>query len=553
MVLSLRERILGRFAASDVINPTTGSLIVPNGGFIDEYKVNNIVDAGIDEVLVRSAVTCESERGVCTKCYGRDLSRGTVVCVGESVGVIAAQSIGEPGTQLTMRTFHIGGAAQKSSEQSSIESSMEARIAFKNMTAAVNSSGDSVIISRKSEIALIDGNGRERISHKVPYGAILKVSAGEAVKIGQVLVEWDPYTTPVVCEVEGIAKFNDLIDGQSLREVVDESTGISSKVVVDWKQSSATANYRPMISLVNESGKPIMLSNKIEARYFLSIDSVINVDNGSKLKAGDIIAKIPKDVIKTRDITGGLPRISELFEARLPKDPAIITDIDGTVEFGKDHKAKRRVIIIPEEGSMQKPIEYLVPKGRSVVVHEGDYVKRGDMIVDGNVVLHDVLRILGIEDMAMYLVNEVQQVYRLQGVPINDKHIEIIVKQMLQKREIKDAGDSTYIVGDEIDKDDLAIANAELLKEGKRPIIATYVLQGITRASLHTKSFISAASFQETTRVLTEAAIYGKVDHLVGLKENVIVGRLMPAGTGGVVRKWKSEALEIIKKEEEQA
>ncbi|MBQ8651169.1 MAG: DNA-directed RNA polymerase subunit beta' [Alphaproteobacteria bacterium] len=548
VVISLRERILGRFAAADVFNPNNGSMILPKGGFIDEYKADEIIDAGIDEVLVRSPVTCEMEHGVCAKCYGRDLARGTVVSVGEAVGVIAAQSIGEPGTQLTMKIFHIGGAAQKGTEQSSIESTMEARIAFKNMTAVVNSAGDTIVISRKSEIALIDQNGRERLAHKVPYGAKLKVAAGDAVKAGQVLVEWDPYTTPVVCEVEGYVKFVDLIDGKSLREITDETTGISSKIVVDWKQSVSSSNFRPMISLVNESGDPIMLSNKVEARYLLAIDSTINVNNGAKIKAGDIIAKIPKDVVKTRDITGGLPRVSELFEARAPKVPAIISEIDGRVEFGKDYKAKRRIMIVPEDGALQKPYEYLVPKGRSIVVHEGDYVRRGDMLVDGEVVLQDILRIIGVEQTATYFTNEVQQVYRLQGVPINDKHIEIIMRQMLQKREIIDAGDSTYIVGDEIDKEDLNEANAELLKAGKRPIIATYVIQGITKASLHTRSFISAASFQETTRVLTEAAICGKVDYLTGLKENVIVGRLMPAGTGGVVRKWKAEAEETAAK-----
>ncbi|MDR1391286.1 MAG: DNA-directed RNA polymerase subunit beta' [Holosporales bacterium] len=541
VVIPLHERILGRFAVSDIIDPNNGALIVPKGGYIDEYKTNSIIEAGIDKVLIRSSITCESEHGICAKCYGRDLARGTVVNKGESVGVIAAQSIGEPGTQLTMRTFHIGGAAQKTSEQSSIESSMDGRILFKNMTAATNSLGDTIVISRKSEIALIDSNGRERFSYKVPYGAKLRVSAGEAVKIAQILAEWDSYTTPIVCEVGGFAKFVDLIDGQSLKEIVDETTGISSKVVVDWKQFSNTANYRPMISLVDKDGKPIMLSNKVEARYFLSIDSIINVDNGGKVLAGDIVAKLPKDVVKTRDITGGLPRISELFEARLPKDPAIISDIEGRIEFGKEHKTKRRICIIPDEGTMQKPVEYLIPKGRSVVVHEGDYVKCGDLLVDGNLVLHDILRVLGVEEMAIYLINEVQRVYRLQGVPINDKHIEIIVRQMLQKREIKDSGDSAYIAGNEIDKEDLTNANIELLKEGKKPIIATHVLQGITRASLHTKSFISAASFQETTRVLTEAAICGRVDHLIGLKENVIVGRLMPAGTGGVIKEWKKE------------
>ncbi|MDR1233987.1 MAG: DNA-directed RNA polymerase subunit beta' [Holosporales bacterium] len=540
VVISIKERILGRFASKDIINPNNGALIVAKDSLIDEYKVDEIVAAGIDEVWVRSAVTCESKRGVCTKCYGRDLARGTIVSIGEAVGVIAAQSIGEPGTQLTMRTFHIGGAAQKSAEKSSIESSMEAQIAFKYVNAATNSAGDMVVLSRKAELALIDLNGRERICHKVPYGAKLKVQAGDSVKIGQVLAEWDPYTTPVVCESNGYAKFVDLVDGLSMREVLDEATGISSKVVVDWKQSSSTADFRPMILLVDEAGKPIILPNQSEARYFLSIDSVINVNDGDKVSAGDIIARLQKDVIKTRDITGGLPRISELFEARISKDPAIIADIDGRIEFGKEYKTKRRIVIIPDD-EFGKPVEYLAAKGRSVLVHEGDYVKTGDVIVDGNIVLQDLLRILGVEEMTIHIVNEVQKVYRLQGVPINDKHVEIIVRQMLQKREIKDAGDSTYIVGDEIDKEELAEVNAELLRQGKKPIVASFVLQGITRASLHTKSFISAASFQETTRVLTEAAIYGKVDYLVGLKENVIVGRLMPAGTGGVVRQWKAE------------
>ncbi|MDR0695223.1 MAG: DNA-directed RNA polymerase subunit beta' [Holosporales bacterium] len=549
-VIPLKERIIGRHAADDIFNPMNGVLLAPKGSYIDEYKVNKIVEAGINEVFIRSPITCESEHGVCAKCYGRDLARGTIVSVGEAVGVIAAQSIGEPGTQLTMKTFHMGGAAQKSSEQYSIESSMAARVAFKNVKAAVNSSGDTIVLARKAEIALIDANGRERFSYKVPYGAKLKVAAGDAVKAGQTIVEWDPYTVPIVCEVDGYAKFIDLIEGQSLREVVDETTGISSKVVVDWKQSSTTADYKPMIAVVDENGAPIMLSNKIEARYLLTIDSVTNVNDGDKIKAGDIIARVPKDVVKTRDITGGLPRISELFEARLPKDPAVISGIDGRIEFGREHKTKRRILVIPEDGTLQDPIEYMVPKGRFVIVHEGDYVKRGDVLVDGNVVLHDVLKILGVEEMALYLISEIQQVYRLQGVPINDKHIEIIVRQMLQKREIKDAGDSTYIVGDEIDRNDLAITNAELLRDGKRPIIATHVLQGITRAALHTKSFISAASFQETTRVLTEAAIYGKVDNLVGLKENVIVGKLMPAGTGWVVEKWKSEAKAMAREQE---
>lgn len=540
VIISLYERILGRFAAHDVINPNNGNLIVPTNAFIDEYKAKAIVDAGIDTVCIRSVVTCDCKRGICSKCYGRDLARGIVVGKGEAVGVIAAQSIGEPGTQLTMRTFHIGGAAQKSAEQSSIEASMEAQVSFRNMNAAVNTSGERIVLSRKAEVVLLDTNGRERLAHKIPYGSKLKVNAGDVVKAGQVLVEWDPYTIPIVCEKDGYACYVDLIDGQSMREVVDEITGVFSRVVTDWKQSAAASELRPMITIRDKDGNPVMLNNKLEARYFLSIDSIINVDNNAVVKAGDIIARIPKDVIKTRDITGGLPRISELFEARLPKNPAIIAEIEGTIEYGRDNKTKRRIIIRPDDNT-KKPFEYLVPRGRYVIVREGDYVKKGDIIVDGNVVLQDVLRILGIEEMAKYLINEVQQVYRLQGVPINDKHIEIIVRQMLQKSEVKEPGDSTFIIGDEVDKEDLTEANRVLLQQGKRPVITTPVLQGITRASLHTKSFVSAASFQETTRVLTEAAICGRVDNLVGLKENVIVGRLMPAGTGGLFREWKEE------------
>ncbi|MDR1488166.1 MAG: DNA-directed RNA polymerase subunit beta' [Holosporales bacterium] len=546
IVVSLKERILGRFTSKTVIDPNSGDIIVPANGYIDERKADAIVNAGVDEVYVRSTTTCDSKKGVCAKCYGRDLARGIVVGVGEAVGVIAAQSIGEPGTQLTMRTFHIGGAAQKSAEQSNIEVSFEGQVLFKNMVSSINSQKEHIVISRKAEIAVLDYNGRERVSYKVPYGAKLKINAGDLVKAGQIIVEWDPYTIPIVCENEGFVMYIDIVDGQSMREVMDETTGTYSRVVTDWKQSSVTSDLRPMLSIRDKDGNPVMLSNKVETRYFLSIGSVINVADGAKVLAGDIIARIPKDTIKARDITGGLPRISELFEARLPKDPAIIAEIDGRIEYGKDNKTKRKIIIKPEDEGI-KPYEYFISKGRYVVAHEGDYVKKGDTIVDGNVVLQDVLRIMGIESMTKYLVNEVQHVYRLQGVPINDKHIEIIIRQMLQKSEVKDPGDSTFIIGDEVDKEDLMETNRQLLKTGKRPVITIPVLQGITRASLHTKSFISAASFQETTRVLTEAAIYGKTDYLVGLKENVIVGRLMPAGTGGLYREWKAEMEKSVK------
>ena len=541
VVLSLKERILGRFAASDVLHPRTGILIVPKNGFIDEYKAQEIVDAGIGSVLVRSSVTCESRHGICTKCYGRDLGRGKIVSIGEAIGVIAAQSIGEPGTQLTMKIFQIGGAAQKGVEQSSIEAFMEARISFKNMKSLQNSSGDEIVTSKKAEIALIDNNGRERISYKVPYGSKLHVKAGELVKAGKVLVNWDPYTTPIISEIDGYAKFIDLIDGQSMKEITDESTGISNRLVIDWKQSSSTANFKPMIAIVDENGRQLSLPGNISAKYFLSIGATISVSDGSRIKAGDVLAKVPKDVTRTKDITGGLPRISELFEVRYPRNPAVLSDIDGHIEIGKEYKNKRRIKIVSDEDE-SKSIEHLISKGKSILVREGDIIKKGDVIVDGSIVLQDVLRILGVEAMTVQFVDEVQKVYRLQGIPINDKHIEVIVRQMLNKREIIDAGDSSYINGEEIDKDELEEANTKLLSEGKKPIIANTVIEGITKASLKTRSFISAASFQETTRVLTEAAICCKVDKLVGLKENVIVGRLMPAGTGSVVKEWRLEA-----------
>jgi DNA-directed RNA polymerase subunit beta' len=539
VVIALGERILGRYAAADVINPNNNEVIVRKNEFIDEYKCATIEEAGVDEVYLRSVVTCECKNGICIKCYGRDLARGTDVGVGEAVGVIAAQSIGEPGTQLTMRTFHMGGAAQKSSEQSSIEAPIDAKVLFRNVKSAVNSSAENIVLSRKSELILVDHRGREKFTYKLPYGARLQVIDGDLVKKGEMLAKWDPYTIPVVCEYDGFAYYVDLIDGKSMREVIDESTGLSTRVIVDWKQFQGTVDIKPQISIRDEKGKVILLDNSVEVRYFLAIDSIVSVENGAAVKAGDVIARIPKEGIRTRDITGGLPRISELFEARMPKDPAIIADIDGYISFGKDHKSKRRVLISPEDGS--RSFEYLVQKGRYVIVHEGDYVKKGDVLVDGNIVLQDILRILGVEQMACYLVNEVQQVYRLQGVPINDKHIEIIVRQMLQKQEVIDSGDSGYIAGDEIDKVDVAALNKVLLRDGKRTVVALPVLQGITKAALHTKSFISAASFQETTRVLTEAAVCGRVDCLFGLKENVIVGRLMPSGTGSVVHQWEKE------------
>jgi DNA-directed RNA polymerase subunit beta' len=481
------------------------------------------------------------ENGICARCYGRDLARGTAVNVGEAVGVIAAQSIGEPGTQLTMRTFHMGGAAQRSAEQSSIESSMPGKVKFKNINAIENAAGQTVVLSRNGEVIVLDDQDRERVHYRIQYGAKLLVKEGSAIKQGQKIAEWDAYTIPVITEKEGIAYFVDLIDGVTMREVIDESTGISSRAVIDAKTSRANAELRPMISMRDSKGNPIKLSNGLEARYFLPVDAIISVENGAKIPAGEVIARIPRETSKTRDITGGLPRVSELFEARHPKDAAIIAEFDGRIEFGKDYKAKRRIVVVPEDDSLQ-PVEYLVPRGRHIVIQEGDYVRKGDLVVEGNPVPHDILRVLGVEALAVYLVSEIQQVYRLQGIAINDKHIEVIVRQMLQKTEVYDAGDTNFIVGDHVDRVVFDHVNGILEKEGKRPAQGQPVLQGITKASLHTKSFISAASFQETTRVLTEAAVSGKFDVLAGLKENVIVGRLIPAGTGSAMRRMKATA-----------
>ena len=493
--------------------------------------------------MIRSVLTCETDFGICAKCYGRDLARGKLVNQGEAVGVIAAQSIGEPGTQLTMRTFHIGGTAQRGAEQSSLEASYNATVSIKNKNVVKNGSGANIVLARNSEIVLTDDQGREKFRHRIPYGSRILVEEGEVVKPGQRLVEWDPYTIPIITERDGIVHFVDLVEGLSIREIVDESTGISNRVVVDWKQQARGSDLRPMLSIRDKDGNPIILANGMEARYILTVDSILSTENSVKVRAGDILARIPQEKTKTRDITGGLPRVSELVEARHPKDAAIIAEFDGRVEYGKDYKAKRRIMVIPTDESLQ-PMEYLVPKGRHITAHEGDYVKRGDLLVDGSPVPHDILRILGIEALATYLVSEIQQVYRLQGVRINDKHIEVIARQMLQKYEITDPGDTIFMRGEQIDRSDLEHANREALQKSLRAATGTPILQGITKASLQTKSFFAAASFQETTRVLTEAAVSGKVDGLVGLKENVIVGRLVPAGTGSMVHSLRKLAAE---------
>ncbi|MCL2473435.1 MAG: DNA-directed RNA polymerase subunit beta' [Alphaproteobacteria bacterium] len=541
VIAPLSERILGRTALTDIVNPKTKEVIVKAGELIEEKQVDMIDAAGIDTVAIRSALTCKTEMGVCAKCYGRDLARGAPVNVGEAVGVIAAQSIGEPGTQLTMRTFHIGGAAQRGAEQNSIETSFDASLQIKNKNIVMNSEGRPIVMNRNCEIVLHDAEGREKARHRVPYGAKLLAVDGDKVKKGQKLAEWDPYTVPIITDRSGIAHYADLVEGLSVSEVVDEATGISSKKVVDFRQQSRGAELRPRIVLHDKNGEIIKLSNGMEARYFLPVDALLNVENDTAVKAGDILARVPREGSKTRDITGGLPRVAELFEARRPKDFAIISDIDGRIEYGKDYKTKRRIIVRPMDET-QEPREYLIAKGKHVAVHEGDMVQKGDLLIDGNPVPHDILAVKGVEALANYIINEIQEVYRLQGVKINDKHIEVIVRQMLQKIEVTDSGETTLLAGELLDKGEFVSVNEKALAEGLKPATGTAVLQGITKASLQTRSFISAASFQETTRVLTEAAVSGKVDNLEGLKENVIVGRLIPAGTGAVVNRLRQIA-----------
>jgi DNA-directed RNA polymerase subunit beta' len=539
-VSSLSERTLGRTSAEDVIDPATGKILIKNNTLIEEEEADLIERSGVEAVKIRSVLTCEAAVGCCGHCYGRDLARGTPVNAGEAVGVIAAQSIGEPGTQLTMRTFHIGGAAQRGAEQSSVEASHDGTVQVRNRNVVVNSSGVPVVMSRNCEIVLQDANNRERARFRVPYGARLLTDDAMPVTRGQKLAEWDPYTLPIITERAGVIEFADVMDGVTLVERMDEVTGLTSKVVVDYKQATKAVDLRPRMLLKDAKGDVVKLPNGTEARYFLSPDSILSIENGATVAAGDVLARIPREGSKTRDITGGLPRVAELFEARRPKDHAIIAEIDGRVEFGKDYKAKRRIIVKNDETGEET--EYLVPKGKHVSVQEGDFVRLGDPLVDGPRVPHDILRVLGVEALSDYLVNEIQDVYRLQGVKINDKHIEVIVRQMLQKVEITDPGDTTFLTGEQIDRTEFDSENEKRIAAGERVAMAMPVLQGITKASLQTHSFISAASFQETTRVLTEAATAGKMDQLQGLKENVIVGRLIPAGTGSVMNRLRQVA-----------
>jgi DNA-directed RNA polymerase subunit beta' len=531
IVASISERLLGRVTVEDVVNSETGEVIVPAAELIDERKADAIEAAGIASVRIRSPLTCEAEEGVCAMCYGRDLARGTMVNTGEAVGIIAAQSIGEPGTQLTMRTFHIGGIAQ-GGQQSFLEASVEGKVEYQNSNVLTNQAGDTIVIGRNMMLVINDKNGVERASHKLGYGTKLHAKDGAKVERGDKLFEWDPYTLPIIAEKAGNAKFVDLISGISVRDDTDDATGMTQKIVSDWRSAPKGSDLKPEVILADKDGEPVRNDAGNPITYPMSVDAILSVEEGADVNAGDVVARIPREGAKTKDITGGLPRVAELFEARRPKDHAIIAETDGYVKFGRDYKNKRRISIEPAEED-QEAVEYMVPKGKHIPVVEGDFVQKGDYIMDGNPAPHDILSIMGVEALADYMINEVQDVYRLQGVKINDKHIEVIVRQMLQKWEILDSGDTTLLKGEHVDKAEFDAANEKATERGGRLAQGEPILLGITKASLQTRSFISAASFQETTRVLTEASVQGKHDRLVGLKENVIVGRLIPAGTGG--------------------
>ncbi|MFA5951466.1 MAG: DNA-directed RNA polymerase subunit beta' [Hyphomicrobium sp.] len=554
VIVSLGARVLGRTAAEDVyaqsVKGEEPKLIIKAGDLIEERHSEAIEKGEVQEVRIRSVLTCDTITGVCGKCYGRDLARGTPVNIGEAVGVIAAQSIGEPGTQLTMRTFHIGGTANLV-DQSFVESNFNGTVKIKNRAMVKDSQGRLIAMSRTMSIVIADQSGKELSTHKVPYGARLHVDEGDEVKRGTKIAQWDPYTRPILTEASGIVGFEDLLEGVSVREQTDEVKGTTNRVIVDWRATPRGSELKPAMVVKDNKGKPIKVARGGDARYLLTVEAILSVEPGQEVKAGDVLARIPLASAKQSDITGGLPRVAELFEARRPKDHAIIAEISGTVEFGKDYKNKQRITIKPDDEALE-PVEYLIPRGKSLAVQPGDHLERGDFIYDGNPAPHDILAIKGVEELANYLINEIQDVYRLQGVTINDKHIEVIVRQMLQKVEITDIGETDLIKGEQIDRIEFNEINAKTEKAGKRPASASPVLLGITKASLQTRSFISAASFQETTRVLTDAAVIGKSDTLEGLKENVIVGRLIPAGTGGMLRALRKIAAkrdELIDKE----
>ena len=541
VISSLAERILGRVAAEDVIKPGTDEILCSKGEIIDERKADFIEAGGVISMLIRSPLTCETDDGICAACYGRDLARGILVNQGEAVGIIAAQSIGEPGTQLTMRTFHIGGVAQGGGQQSSQESSQSGKVHLENANLLKNSAGEFLSLTRNMVASILDVGGAVIASYKVAYGSKMLVEDGQTIARGDKLFEWDPFTLPMIAEKSGTVKYVDLVSGIAVRDETDDATGMTQKIVTDWRAALKGNELAPKIIVTGADGEMLTREDGNPISYAMSVDAVLSVEDGQEIKAGDILARIPREGGRSKDITGGLPRVAELFEARRPKDHAIIAEIDGYVRFGKDYKNKRRIAIEPADDTMEK-VEYMVPKGKHIPVQEGDFIKKGDYIMDGNPAPHDILAVMGVEALADYMIDEVQDVYRLQGVKINDKHIEVIVRQMLQKWEITDSGETTLLKGEHVDKAEFDAANEKALSKGGRPAQGEPILLGITKASLQTRSFISAASFQETTRVLTEASVQGKRDKLVGLKENVIVGRLIPAGTGGATQKMRRVA-----------
>jgi DNA-directed RNA polymerase subunit beta' len=521
------ERILGRVALDDIVDPFTDELLVAANEQITEEKVMAIEAAGIDRVNIRSVLTCRAKRGVCAMCYGRDLGRGHMVNIGEAIGIIAAQSVGEPGTQLTMRTFHIGGTASRRVEVAEVRTQHGGVVKYHNIHHVTNALGKMVAMNRNGEIVILSPEGRDREGYPVNYGAQLHIKDGGTVDPGTIIADWDPYTIPIVSEAGGVIKYGDLVEGVSMQERVDPVTGKASKVII---QSRGTTDMNPRISIKDKRGRTLKLPKTgSPARYTLPVGSIISVNEGDVIEPGTVVGKIPRETTKTKDITGGLPRVAELFEVRKPKEFAIITEIDGRVSFGKDLKGKRRVIVTPEFGESK---EYLVPKAKHVSVHEADYVRAGEALMDGSPIPNDILKVLGVKELAKFLVNEIQEVYRLQGVKINDKHIEVIVRQMLRRVQIKDVGESTFMLNEQVEWWRFEEENEKLFRAGKQPAVAEPLLLGVTKASLSTDSFISAASFQETTKVLTNAAMAGRVDTLSGLKENVIMGRLVPAGTG---------------------
>jgi DNA-directed RNA polymerase subunit beta' len=528
----MAERILGRVALDDVEDAFTHEVLVKANDEIDEARVKAIEEAGIEKVRIRSVLTCQARRGICVECYGRDLARGRKVNIGEAVGVIAAQSIGEPGTQLTMRTFHIGGTATRRAEASTVENRHAGTVHFNALKTVKKKDGSLIVMNRNGEIVVADANGRERERYNVIYGAKLNVREGQAIEPGTQLAEWDPFAIPIVAEVAGTAKFSDIIEGVTMNEQLDEVTGLSRKSIIESRDAEA----QPRISIEDGNGEARLLPNSEQpARYNLPMGANITVNDGDAIEAGEIIARIPRETAKTKDITGGLPRVAELFEARKPKEHAVISEIEGVVSFGKDTKGKRKVVVTPEiDGKLRTDLskEYLIAKGKHINVHAGDRVKAGDPLMDGAANPHDILKVLGEKELARYMVDEVQEVYRLQGVKINDKHIETIVRQMLRRVRVQEVGDTNFLVEEQVEKQVFDAENERVTTEGGKPAVGEPLLLGITKASLSTESFISASSFQETTKVLTEAAISGRVDYLRGLKENVIMGRLIPAGTG---------------------